>query len=1240
MKNKQANIVLILFFFVISLEIFSQNIPITNYTREDGLPERIIYDAAQDESGVMWFATETGIMSYDGSNWEMLNETKSVKFYKIIKTKENGLIFLPKKLENNIVLLKNKKVIERLKDIPITENSNLITADFYDKRELLALGLDKKFILYDKIEKSIKFSETFDELIVKIKFHKNKIFICTTKRIWVYDQKNYDQITSYKYSDTILTVNFESNVLYVLFENKILKLNESFECLDTYNNFDLKLNAYINVIFKDLIHINDYLYFGHTEKLFRLNLETKKIISLNKFSGLISEGITSLFKDYEKNVWITNFRGINKINNSPIINYFNNNEVSVIIPYKNRMLLGYNHGYGYFKGEKKLDTKNEKNNNYTRILNFTLNTPEDFYAVVNPSELYKFKKGKFKRISKFPNVTTIEKIGSEFYLGTPNFLIVTNENLEVKKKIKAKNTYFRKIVKIYQNIFFCSQKGTFKYSKDKIKKIPLKDSSIENSYDLHKFKNEVFLADKSGFYVLNDSIFVKQKIDGKFINEPVYFIENDNQGRVYLGTDNGVLIWYKNDDRAVRYNKSNGLSGNETNRAAHYFDDKGNFWVGTAGGLSKIDISSIDTTKYIPKVKLINLELQKGKNYDSQLSHVFEPDQNNLKFNFRGLSFIDESKNKYVAKLEKIDDEWSQKVETKNDFISFYNLSYGNYQFSVQVINADGLVSKPAISGNIEILRPFYLQYWFIISNLLVLVIIIYFVNDYLTERKYRKQLELDVKERTKSLEESENLYRSVVENSFDAVILTNSKNQIQFCNEQTKKYFLLTKFDSLFKKDLKQFIAYVDLEKFEELNSNLKKYGYCSDEEIRVLRSDGSNFTALLNAKVINSDTEYNYIVYALKDITLFKVAEEKMKTLNLNLEEKLHSINYELRELLNQSPFYICVFNDKGYIEDYNSKFIKDISYVQGDNNLDNYNFLRDEIVTNSKYYSEIKNVFEDGEFFYSSHIQVKNLKRTILRDKSIEYIKIRLYGIYDNDKSVKKVVCMIENSTEQKLAEETELRLLEQKNKTSFILNAIEEERKRISRDLHDGLGQIISGIKLKIEAYEIQNSVKNKNINEISSLLEKASNEIRTIIGNLHPIDIDRFGLPGAVENLIFRLNKTSNIKFIYSLSDKYSGEIPKEIEISLYRILQEAINNTLRHSKAKNCSIKISRENGSVFVFIEDDGKGFFIEKKDRFNGFGIKNIYHRCELINAELSVDTKINEGTRIKVSVPISQN
>ena len=205
---------------------------------------------------------------------------------------------------------------------------------------------------------------------------------------------------------------------------------------------------------------------------------------------------------------------------------------------------------------------------------------------------------------------------------------------------------------------------------------------------------------------------------------------------------------------------------------------------------------------------------------------------------------------------------------------------------------------------------------------------------------------------------------------------------------------------------------------------------------------------------------------------------------------------------------------------------------------------------------------------------------------------------------------------------------------------ILATEDQERSRIAKELHDSVGQTLSAL-----ALHLNNLKKDRHLNKdekdklarVDSLLKAAIGETRSVAHNLMPPTLTDLGFVAAVDNLIARLQEASEIKFTFHTNQDASQDIPTDIAFALYRIVQEALNNIIKHAKASEVTIQFLVYDDLLSLSVEDNGKGFDKAKSQKNSNFGINSMRNRAASIGADISIDSHPGQGTHIHVSVPL---
>lgn len=202
-------------------------------------------------------------------------------------------------------------------------------------------------------------------------------------------------------------------------------------------------------------------------------------------------------------------------------------------------------------------------------------------------------------------------------------------------------------------------------------------------------------------------------------------------------------------------------------------------------------------------------------------------------------------------------------------------------------------------------------------------------------------------------------------------------------------------------------------------------------------------------------------------------------------------------------------------------------------------------------------------------------------------------------------------------------------QQENLTQAILQSQEDERKRIAQDLHDGVGQKLSMLKVKAEK---ENNIPMKE--KVADIIE----DIRFLSRNIHPHYFEKLGLTKAIEMLVEENKSLGNIYWISEL-ENIDSCFSTQKQLVIFRIIQECMNNILKHSEAKNSKITFEKTSQHVQISLQDNGKGFNLDTT-KLHSLGLSTIKERVRSLNGSLNIKTKPGQGTHTIIHIPLGKN
>jgi signal transduction histidine kinase/ligand-binding sensor domain-containing protein/CheY-like chemotaxis protein len=528
------------------------------------------------------------------------------------------------------------------------------------------------------------------------------------------------------------------------------------------------------------------VYIGTRYNLSYFNYKTHSQEAIDMGNGLIGTGAHSIFIDYEKSMWFACDRGVSKISSRRFgtfqrLNGLLEDEVTAIVEYEpGKFVLGHNFGITLYDGDQFLKLPFFKRGEFivssNRVLDMKVDSKKNLWLAVSFAGLAKLNPGRPREITWYGEkngllgqVMCLRFVGENddnMWVGTNEGLFFLKEN-EAKSGPKGTVKFVRLFGKSIRKIY--SDQGKFAYigtHDEGVYVYSMQNQQWRNArapgnqransiYAMKKDSNGRFLIGTlAGLYIMENETLKKFIVNGFTVERPVYFILEDPRKQLWFGTDNGVIRWDGNKQRA--YAAAQGLIGNETNRAAGIIDSKGKIWIGTNRSVSIYDEQFDNSEAYTPPpmVQLLSIELSNRQiplkaNTPIRLSY----EDNTMVFHFRGISFMDERSIRFRNKLEGFEKEWSREVYPYKQMIQYTNLPPSTYRFHLKARNMLGIWSEVVSSARIIIMPPIYRTWWFFLLVVLLVGSIFYGIFRFISQKRYAALLEKQVEERTQQLE-------------------------------------------------------------------------------------------------------------------------------------------------------------------------------------------------------------------------------------------------------------------------------------------------------------------------------------------------------------------------------------------------------------------------------------------------------------------------------------------------------
>lgn len=235
-------------------------------------------------------------------------------------------------------------------------------------------------------------------------------------------------------------------------------------------------------------------------------------------------------------------------------------------------------------------------------------------------------------------------------------------------------------------------------------------------------------------------------------------------------------------------------------------------------------------------------------------------------------------------------------------------------------------------------------------------------------------------------------------------------------------------------------------------------------------------------------------------------------------------------------------------------------------------------------------------------------------------------------------KEVMLEVERLTKESFEE----KMLQQKILSRKIIENQENEQNRIAKDIHDGIGQMLTGMKYLLESVELDDPVKaGEKLEKLKVQTANIIKGVRTATFNLTPPELSDYGLVPALTELTQELSKLTDKEIVLFNKTDFSQRLDSLVEINCYRITQEAINNAIKYADSSHIIVTMSHSESLLSIMVDDNGKGFDPDKvkpkPDKDGGMGLTFMQERITYINGRLFINSSPNEGTRVTINVPI---
>jgi PAS domain S-box-containing protein len=773
--------------------VAAQSYLIHTYTQDDGLPSSAVYGLAQDRSGKIWFATDSGVASYDGLDWkrEVIPSSWPVRQFLLMESDDHGGIWamapgsdslLIRFLDGQTLLLPTPHqlqsdayhptafAVEGSKESPVVAVGTLRTGLWlWSQQSWLQLGLEQglpSMTVHDVIGRDGRFTVATESGLATV--------VNGTVERSISLPEGQRDLRAIAFSPAT-----RSDQLWLL----------ALGWIGTFSNGELK-------VISDSIHLprrTDYyeilptpsgsVFFASGVTLHHYREASGQIERLGRDNGLANQGATDLLHDREGNIWISGMRGVSKIASMRFANYQQvhgllEDEVSAICETTDgALVLGHSIGLTLLTGSEMVlipfDSPHEVPWGTRRTLDLHRDRQGRIWLAAGELGLGQLTEGRrlvwFDAKSPLPRpVTSIvnDSDGTLLIGAGSNLIRIDGEQiLPTRYSTQLPAIARRLYVSPDGTLYVATPDGLFVRSNGTLVMMDgLEDPASRDVFSVFEdSRGRSLVGTWGGLYLIEGDRLVRPGTAGLRIEEPVFFFLESSPGVLWIGTNNGVIRFSGDEQR--RYTVNDGLAGRETNRDAGYIDRQGRLWIGTDAGVSMYRRELERKELSEPLLELVGIMVDASlMSLDAPL--VLEPDVSSLAFLYRGVSFIDEKALRYRCRLEGFDSEWTQELPAHSRSYRYTRLPPGRYRFQVKVAGVSGIWSEAVTSPWVTIQSPVWQRWWFVTIIALAIAATIYAAAMMALRWRYAARLEDEVAARTSELRESEERYRQLFEDT------------------------------------------------------------------------------------------------------------------------------------------------------------------------------------------------------------------------------------------------------------------------------------------------------------------------------------------------------------------------------------------------------------------------------------------------------------------------------------------
>ncbi len=789
------------------------------YTVDDGLPSAHVSDLTQDSQGLIWFATRSGIATYDGLEWTTYNLSDGLTWTNqfALEWDSEGVLWSVGAISPFKIFYLHQDRWHEFPgpkhvspDLRITSFAVLgsgISAGEPEQNDYgaLAIGTDKAGVLLRQsgawrrvsVEQGLPSAR-----VCGLVAWGRELVVGTSRGLAVIrDGKVESLISLGDDRRDILGLAPEASAehgarLWILGDRWLGTLDAGrFTLLEDEQTFpDAAGSSWV-------AHADHRggLYLGSSAAFFYYHPEDG-FEPIGRDNGLLADGVTALYRDREDNLWIGSERGASKLISRRFGRYdrsqglYDDEVIAVFERNNGEIVLGHRGGFSILteSGIRTSALIKSSGAEVDRVSGLAEDNRANLLLAAGSLGLARIDpQGQVRWFGEAEGLDG--SVTSVLFDSSGRLWAATEKGL----RLFARGAFTRplgdpsgsRIRRLFESrggdLLVAAASGFYRLSGDRWRSWSCSEETSCNSVF-------ALLEQADGSFLVGTSVGLHRTVDDEMvrlatpqIDRPIFFMVRDKSERVWFGTDDGVLRW--DGSRLEHFTAEDGLAGRETHRAAGMVDSRGKVWIGTERGVTVYSEARLGPERGPPIVSFTGIGASGrslGMTAEQRLAH----DENDLIFYFRAVSLLDEERVLISSRLEGLEPDWRAPYRSPSREIRHPNLLPGRYVLHLKAANAEGTWSETVSSTTLVIARPFWQQTWFLLIITSLVAASLYAMSSHQSQLKYARRLEAEVAERVAQLRTEKERLALTLRNIGDGVITTDAGGEIVLLNREAEE--------------------------------------------------------------------------------------------------------------------------------------------------------------------------------------------------------------------------------------------------------------------------------------------------------------------------------------------------------------------------------------------------------------------------------------------------------------------